>query len=192
VAQHCFNKEIRMKHTILAVCALALGIGMNVARADADKGLYLGAGVGQFNVEVDNLDDAQDTIADFDADDTSLKAFAGYRFNPYFAVELDYIDFGGPEDQGVAVDISGFAPYLVGTLPLGIFELFAQVGYLFYDFDVKAGGAKLSDSTEDLVYGAGAGLVLFDHLDVRVTYEIIDAGDADDANALWLTGAWRF
>ena len=181
-----------MKHIILALCALTLGIGMNVARADADKGLYLGAGVGQFNVQVDNLDDAQDTIANFDADDTSVKAFGGYRFNPYFAVELDYIDFGGPKDQGISIDISGLAPYLVGTLPLGIFELFAQVGYLFYDFDVKGGGASFSDSTEDLVYGAGAGLVLFDHLDVRVTYEIIDAGDADDANALWLTGAWRF
>ena len=47
-------------------------------------------------------------------------------------------------------------------------------------------------SDEDLVYGAGFGLVLFDHLNVRLEYEIIDISDVDDANAAWLTGAWRF
>jgi hypothetical protein len=120
------------------------------------------------------------------------------------SAELAYIDFAGPEDTvsttlgdaNVDVEISGFAPYLVGTLPLGIFELFAKVGYYFYDADVtfSALGQSLSDDTsdEDLVYGAGVGLVLFDHLDARLEYEIIDVSDVETSDALWLTGAWRF
>jgi hypothetical protein len=185
-----------MKHITVLLTALALGMGvMTSANADNEKGLYIGAGLGQFNVEVDDLDDAANTVSEFDEDDTSWKIFGGWRFNPYIAVELDYIDFGGPSSGGTEIAVKGFAPYLVGTLPLGIFELFAQVGYYFYDFDVESSSNAIddfSDSSEDLVYGAGIGLVLFEHLDARLTYEILDAGDADDANALWLSGAWRF
>jgi hypothetical protein len=47
-------------------------------------------------------------------------------------------------------------------------------------------------SDEDLVYGAGIGLTLFDHLHARLEYEIIDISDLDESNALWLSGAWRF
>jgi hypothetical protein len=55
------------------------------------------------------------------------------------------------------------------------------------------GGVEVeSISDEDLVYGAGVGVVLFDHLNARLEYEIIDIADVDDANAVWLTGAWRF
>jgi hypothetical protein len=47
-------------------------------------------------------------------------------------------------------------------------------------------------SDEDLVYAAGVGLVLFDHFNARLEYEIADVSDVEDANAIWLTGAWRF
>ena len=158
-----------MKHIALLLAALALGLGGVAAHADAEKGFYVGVGVGQFNLEIDNLDEAGDAVRDFDEDDTSAKVFAGWRFGPFFALELDYIDFGGPSTETAEVEVKGFAPYLVGTLPLGIFELFAQVGYYFYDFDVSensANGRDFSDSAEDFAYGAGAGLVLFEHLDV--------------------------
>ncbi len=183
---------------VAATLGLALAAGPAMAETDAG-GFYIGAGVGQFNVEIDDLEDLTDQ--DFDSDDTSLKIFGGWRFNPFIGAELAYIDFGGPEDTiniggtdvSTEVEIKGFAPYLVGTLPLGIFELFAKVGYYFYDVDVSASGfGSESESDEDLVYGAGVGLVLFDHLNVRLEYEIIDISDVDDANAAWLTGAWRF
>jgi hypothetical protein len=188
--------------SIAAVLTLALAAAAGPVFADENKGFYLGAGVGEFSLEVDDIEDI--TGANFDSDDTSLKAFGGWRFNPYFAAELAYIDFGGPEDTltlagtpvNADVEISGIAPYLVGTLPLGIFELFAKVGYYFYDVEVTAsgGGVSASDdmSDEDLVYGAGVGLVLFNHLNARLEYEIVDVSDVEDASALWLTGAWRF
>ena len=184
-----------MKRLVLWLTALVLGTGLTVANADENQGFFVGAGLGQFNVEVDNLDEAQDLVSDFDEEDTSWKIFAGWRFAPFFAVELDYIDFGGPSTQGTKFEVAGFAPYLVGTLPLGIFELSARVGYYFYDVDVNFDASQIEDvsqSDEDLVYGAGFGLLLFEHLNLKLEYEIIDLSDVDDANALWLTGAWRF
>jgi hypothetical protein len=187
---------------IAAVWTLALAMAAGPALADENKGFYLGAGVGEFSLEIDDFEDFAGTS--FDSDDTSLKVFGGWRFNPYFAAELAYIDFGGPEDTltvlgipvNTDVEVSGIAPYLVGTLPLGIFELFAKVGYYFYDVEVTAsgGGVSASDdmSDEDLVYAAGVGLVLFDHFNARLEYEIADVSDVEDANAIWLTGAWRF
>jgi outer membrane immunogenic protein len=184
---------------IIAMLSLGLSLAAAPAFADEEKGLYLGAGVGQFSLGIDNFQDI--TGDDFDEEDTSFKVFGGWRFGGFLAAELAYIDFGGPEDTvnilGTPVDaqveISGFAPYLVGTLELGIFELFAKVGYYFYDIDAEAGGVEAdSVSDEDLVYGAGLGVVLFDHLDARLEYEIIDISDVDDADAVWLTGAWRF
>jgi hypothetical protein len=180
----------RISTRVLAI--LSLSFAALAAHAEAEKGVYAGAGVGQFNLEIDNLDDAQDALSDFDSDDTSWKVFAGYRFSPNFAFELDYIDFGGPEDQGVTVDVSGLAPYLIATIPLGIFEISGHLGYYFYDFDVDVSDASFSDSDEDLVYGASVAVILGQRFDLRLMYEIIDISDVDDANALWLSGAFRF
>ena len=184
-----------MKKSILALSLFVLGTSS--AYAAEGGGLYLGAGVGQFNVEVDDIEDATNVAQDFDSDDTTLKIFGGWRFNPFIAVELDYIDLGSPSDTvgglRVEAEINGFAPYLVATLPLGIFEVFGKVGYYFYDVKIDAANQRITDdSDEDLAYGAGIGVVLFDHLNARLEYEIIDISDVDDSNALWLSGAWRF
>ena len=187
------NRTVVAGALIAAFTFLATG----AARADAQKGLYLGAGVGQFNVEVDNLDEAQDVVNNFDSDDTTFKVFGGWRFTPVIAVELDYIDLGAPEDTiagtKVQAKINGVAPYLVATLPLGIFEIFGKVGYYFYDVEFDVGNLDVEDrSSDDFAYGAGVGLTFFEHLNARLEYEFIDISDADTSNALWLTGAWRF
>jgi OOP family OmpA-OmpF porin len=187
-----------IKRSVTMAVAIALGGMSSLTLADDnDSGFYAGAGVGQFNVKIDGVRDVTDTVGDFDADDTTFKAFAGYRFNPYVGVELDYIDLGNPEDtidgRRVNADINGVAPYLVGTLPVGPVELFAKAGYLFYDVQVDIDDLTVQDdSQEDFVYGGGIGLTLFDHLHARLEYEVIDIDDVDDANALWLSAAWRF
>lgn len=166
-------------------------LGASAAWADNDSGLYLGGGIGQFNIEgdVDNVN--------FEGDDDAYKLFVGWRLNKFISFEFDYIDFGTASDSNAGLninaDVKGYAPYVIGTLPLGPFELFAKAGYLFYDFDVEVEGLGSDDSSdEDLVYGVGAGLTLFEHLHARVEYEIIDIGEADDADAIWLSAAWRF
>jgi opacity protein-like surface antigen len=184
-----------MKHIVATAVLVALGT--TPALAENDSGFYAGAGVGRFNVQIDNFGDIPDTIGSFDSDDTTFKAFAGWRFNPYVGVEVDYMDLGNPEDtidaRRVNADVNGVAPYIVGTLPLGPVELFAKAGYLFYDVQVDVDDATVSDdSNEDFVYGGGIGLTLFDHLHTRLEYEVIDIGEFNDANALWLSAAWRF
>jgi opacity protein-like surface antigen len=186
-----------MKRTTLALLLFVLGTSTALAAEDNSGGFYAGAGVGQFNVQIDDVSDAVNTAQGFDSDDTSWKVFAGWRFTPVLAVELDYIDLGAPNESvsGVRLEaqINGVAPYFVATLPLGIFEIFGKVGYYFYDVEFDANDQTVrDDSAEDFVYGAGVGLVLFDHLAARLEYEIIDVSDLDDSDALWLTGAWRF
>ncbi len=196
-----------MNRFVAAATALALSGAWTAANAENDSGFYVGGGVGQFNVQIDDVDDADDAIERLDDDDTAWKAFAGYRFNPYFSIEAAYIDFGGPSDSIDAsgssgdykVEMSGFAPYIIGTLPVGPVELFAKVGYYFYDVDLSVdlddlGGDvfRSSSSEEDLLYGAGVGMTFFEHLHARLEYEKIDSDVVDDADAIWLSGAWRF
>jgi opacity protein-like surface antigen len=174
---------------------LLLGLAAAPAFAENDSGLYIGVGAGQFNVETDSISGAT-----FKGDDTVYKVFAGYRFNPYIGMELDYIDLGAPKDTianvSVETKVNGFAPYLIGTIPLGPIELFGRVGYYFYNVKVTGslGSAvsSIDDSKEDLVYGAGLGITLFDHLHARLEYEMFDLEDTKNSNAVWLSGAWRF
>lgn len=186
-----------MKRSALITSAILIALGSAPAFADENSGFYVGAGVGQFNAKIDNAADVADTVGGFDADDTTMKFFAGWRFNPYVALELDYLDLGNPEDRidsrRVNADVNGFAPYIVGTLPVGPVELFAKAGYLFYDVKVDVDNLRvIDDNTQDFVYGGGIGVTLFDHLNTRLEYEVIDIGAVDDANALWLSAAWRF
>lgn len=197
-----------MKRGLLAATMLTLaGAGSAAYSADNDSGFYVGGGVGQFNVKIDDIDDTNNAIERLDDDDTAWKAFAGYRFNPYISLEAAYIDFGNPNGKASAsgssgdyqVDLSGFAPYVIGTLPLGPVELFGKVGYYFYDVDLRADideplspDFKSSSSDEDLLYGVGVGMTFLDHLHARLEYEKIDSDVIDDADAIWASGAWRF
>jgi OOP family OmpA-OmpF porin len=170
------------------------------AFADNERGLYAGAGVGAFFLKADTVEDITGIVSEFDSDDTSFKVFAGWRFAPYFAMEAAYIDFGGPDDDpggvNIKAEIDGVAPYLIATLPLGPLELYARAGYMFYDLNVEVNGQEagsVSGSDEDLIYGAGLGITLFGRINASLEYEKLDlSGPVDDADAVWLTGAWRF
>jgi OOP family OmpA-OmpF porin len=198
-----------MKSGIVAATLIALSGGMMSAQAQDDnsRGFYVGGGIGQFNVQIDDIDDTDNAIERLDDDDNAWKLFGGYRFNQNFAVEVAYIDFGAPEDTATAsgssgdysVELSGMAPYIIGTVPLGPVELFAKAGYYFYDVKIDAdlddlGGDVFSsdDSGEDFLYGFGVGMTFMEHLNARLEYEKIDADRIDDADALWLSGSWRF
>jgi hypothetical protein len=42
------------------------------------------------------------------------------------------------------------------------------------------------------LYGFGVGMTFFERLNARLEYEKIDSDFVDDADALWLSGQWRF
>jgi len=197
-----------MKRSMLTVALLGLSgmTGVSYA-AENPAGVYLGAGVGQFNVQIDDIDQTDNAIERLDDDDAAWKAFVGYRFGPYFAVEAAYMDLGKPNGRSSAdgssgdyrLRLKGFAPYVIGTLPLGPVELFGKAGYYFYDADIRVDiddplspDVDSSKSDEDFIYGVGIGATFFDHLNARLEYERIDSDVIDDADALWLSASWRF
>ena len=202
------NRSVVLAMAVAGACAGSLACSSAFAQGiENDEGFYIGGGIGQFNVKIDDVDQTDEAIESLDDDDNAWKAFVGWRMNPYFALELAYIDFGRPSDQfetggtsgNYTVDLSGFAPYLIGTIPIGPVELFGKVGYYFYDIDLNVniddptfpdvdGGA----SDEDLLYGFGVGMTFFERLNARLEYEKIDSDLIDDADALWLSGQWRF
>ena len=200
---------MRLSLPALALSALALGGVSAPALADQSlAGPYVGIGWGHFDLKMQNLDDvgtAVNSIAH--SGDDSWKVFAGYRASPYLSFEADYVNFGRPSDSftGTGSDgnyrlrLGGFAPYVVGTLPAGPFELFAKAGYLFYnaklDVNLNAPGTQViesSHSRSSFVYGGGIGITFLDHLNVNAEYDVVRIQNAKDSNALWLSTAWRF
>ena len=199
------------KHISTAVALGSLALACAAPQVLADQspaGPYVGIGWGHFNLKLNNLDDvgtAVNSIAH--SGSNSWKIFAGYRVSPYLSFEGDYINFGRPGDKftGTGSDgnyrlrLSGFAPYVVGTLPAGPIEVFAKAGYLFYnsklDVNLNQPGSQVFESSHSrsaFVYGGGLGITFLDHLNVNAEYDVVRVRDAKNSNALWLSTAWRF
>jgi OOP family OmpA-OmpF porin len=188
---------------------VALAAGPVLAQSDNDRrsdldnpqGAYIGAGVGDFSAavdEIDAIDDVDDVGIDFSDGDNAMKLFGGYRFNRFFGVQADYVDFGessgavSPSVSGTS-DVQGIAPSVVGTLPIGPIELFGRVGMMFYEVDLNlTGGRVVDESGEDLVWGAGIGIDIAERFNVRLEYEEIDIERLDESDAVWLSAAWKF
>jgi opacity protein-like surface antigen len=203
----------RVCRLVASTAALLLGLGVSHSAAAQEpdpSGFYIGAGLGQFDVKIDDLEGVENVLEELDADDSAWKFMLGWRFNPFLSLEADYIDLGAPNGDFDAtgssgqyeVDLAGVAAYVIGTIPIGIFEISGKVGYYFHDADLHVDFDNIgpnngdvfdsSSSSEALTYGVGAGVTLFQKLNAKVEYEFFDIDDVDDAYALWLTGAWRF
>jgi len=194
------------KAVTVAGMLLTLAAGPALAQRDDRaggnrEGFYIGGGVGDFSSavdEIDNLDDVDDVGIDFSDGDNAVKLFGGWNFNRFFAVQGDFVDFGessgfvAPSVSGTS-DVQGFAPSIVGTLPIGPIDLFARVGMMFYEVDLNLTGGRLIDeSGEDLVWSAGIGIDIRDKASLRLEYEEYDIEQLDEADALWLNFAWKF
>lgn len=205
-------QSLTLRSLYHACITLAVATFAGQAMADDnDSGPYVGAGYGQFDVTIENLETAGQAIGDIDTDDGAWKAFFGWRFNKFLSLEADYVDLGNPRgnfdasgsDGDYSVDLSGVSGYVIGTLPITIFELSAKIGYYFHDvkLDVNLdniGGGNgnvlhTDDSGEALVAGVGAGVTFIDHINVLLEYEYMDLEDQlKDAHVLWISAAWRF
>ena len=165
---------------------------------DNPEGLYLGAGLGDFSVTIDEIDDIDDAISDFDTDESSSKYFVGYRFNQFFGIQADLYDFGDSSATLLGRPISskteGYGASVVGTLPIGFVELFARAGLVWYDLEVTTPNIsdRIDESDNDVVYSAGIGFTIVHRVNLQLEYEVFDIGEFDDADAYWLNLSWRF
>jgi hypothetical protein len=181
--------------SLLSIIALLFAADAALAQpGENPRGFYLGAGLGNYEAEIEDVDDAN---FDFDEDDSALRLFAGWRANRFLGVQLDRYDFSeaatAPGLLNVTADTEGWAPSVLGTLPLGPVELYARAGILFYDVEIGVGdGPVFEDSGDDPVYAAGLGLTFVERLALRLEYEVIEISEFDDSEAVWLTVGWRF
>ena len=196
------NKGMTVAGALLALMAVpALAQEDDDRAGDNRSGFYLGGGVGDFSAavdEIDAIDDVDDVGIDFSDGDNAMKIFGGWNFSRFFAVQVDYVDFGessgavSPSARATS-DIQGIAPSIVGTLPIGPVELFARVGMMFYEVDLNlSGGRVVDDSGEDALWSAGIGIDVLDRLNLRLEYEEIDIERLDESDAVWLNVAWKF
>ena len=111
---------------------------------DNESGFYAGGGFGQFDVKIDDFDDVDDTIDGYDSDDTAWKAVRRLAHEPLSRVRGGVRQLGSPDDEilpetDLTVETDGFAPYVVGTFPIGDwFEVFAKAGYYWYSTDCSS------------------------------------------------------
>jgi len=195
--------NLKLTAAVAALMSVALVPAAFAQGQEEVSGFYIGGGAGQFTANIDDVDDVDETVDAWDEDDTAYKFFAGYRLNKFLSFELDYINLGEPSGavvpgRNVDAAVDGFAPYVVGTLPLGqYFEVYGRLGYYFYDAtrgveDGLDNRVQFDEESEDLVYGAGIGANIGEKFNIRAEYEIYELQGLDDADALWLTAAWRF
>ena len=200
-----------MKIFVTASALLSLSMLPPLTHAESDQhnpdGPYLGVGWGRLNLNIRNLSDVGTATTDIvKSNDNAWKGFVGWRFNPYIAVEGAYIDFGRAGDRftatgsngNYAVNMSGFAPFVVGSIPFGPVEVFAKAGSYFYDvkvkvdFDNQNSSLDSTHSRNDFIYGGGLGFTIADHVALRAEYETLDIKNAKNSDAFWLSAAWRF
>lgn len=157
---------------------------------------------------------------------TSWSLFFGYQFSQYFAFEAGYLNFGSfpyryngtvdltgtgagiaPSSFDYTFDFKGYPLSAIGYLPLGpVFDVHARVGLLLANskekFAASAGVARIGDSlsasSQDLFYGAGAGMNLGENWSLTLDWVKYDkVGDGDivaetDLDALSLSVIYRF
>src|SRR4051812_49275200 len=110
---------MKLKPTVMlgALACGAMATGVYAQEQQETSGFYVGAGAGQFNAGIDDVNDVDDAINSWDESDTAYKIFGGYRLNRFLAFELDYINLGKPSGAvvpGFNVDksVDGWAPYV--------------------------------------------------------------------------------
>lgn len=177
------------KSVVLMTGLFALSTGAHAA----DNGIYIGAGVGQAAIKID------DAIAttDFDGEDLGYKVIVGVRPLDWLAFEANYVNFGNPDDTVGGVKLKsegdGFTGFAVGLLALGPVDLFAKAGVISWDAELSNPdfGARAKDDGTDFAYGVGVQFRLLS-LGLRAEYERFDIDNIDDANMLSIGLTYTF
>ena len=149
----------------------------------ADLGnFYVGAGLGVFGVN----------DSGFNADANGWKLMGGWMPLPYVGAELEYIDGGTVKDKGLEIDPTGANLSVKGNFPIGEkFDVFAKLGYFFWDADERFEGISHNDSGSDFSYGIGADFNFTEHFGVMTEYQWFKLENAD--SDMWsLSAFWKF
>jgi len=193
-----------LKRTIASFITVAAMSSAAFSAAAADTGFYGGLGLGRSQSDVN----AGAIAGAKDDKDNVWKAFGGYQFNRYFAVEGGYADLGRASIIGPAgaasFDSQSWQASAVGSLPLteqfAQFALTGKVGVARTSTDVVGNiGATpvvATDHNTDPTYGLGLRYDFTKQIGVRGEWERFRAGGGvfgkSDVDMFTVNGIYRF
>lgn len=159
-----------VRKTLLAAAACAaLPAFAQYGMAPPAAPWYFGFGAGQGHLGVSGTDLTGLNNASVGNTETTYTIRGGYRFSPYWAVEIGYYDLGKYDFHGSsgALNIDGEAKAksvggsLVGILPMNQFDLYGRIGYARSELKVNASSAltptpvNAKDHQNEATYGVG-------------------------------------
>ena len=203
------SKRVKYMKSFLAVLLLASAI-CGSAQAAQSQPWYAGAGIAtdSFSLHATEAERhlpftdpfgnplSQDQYR-FDESTTGYQFFGGYKFNPYIAAELNYVNFGdvkrvgsfnippGTPISGVLDSSTKFQARGLGLSVLGIWpiddtlDMFAQVGMMRWriraPYTLHLNGMEIDSGTgtdwgNNLFLGLG-GTYHWEHVGVRLQYQ---------------------
>ena len=148
------NSAIRITSAALFTASLVTApVALAQSNAERDQsGPYVSGSYGGYKSHGGEFEDENDLLG----------AAVGYQFNPFFALEAEYIDFGNFGEDEVEGKLKGFGLSAVGRLPLtDSFGVYGKAGAFASALDVDAFNA--SETYDEVSPFVGAGV------DFRVT-----------------------
>jgi len=153
----------------------------NVETVNTDAGFYLGLAYGALSHERDR-NTINDNITSDTIDETynEIMLQAGYKFNPYIAIEGRYwyglddsLEGGIAEHFGTIVDVSTdvWGIYLKPMYPAtDALDVYALLGYGSTEYDVEGIEGSLAMSFDGFTWGLGASYAFTENVSVFVDY----------------------
>ena len=186
------------KSRLLVAAASASAFWLSCASA-ADSGFYLGAGAGQAQIKDDTANPNGAGTINFDARETSYKAFGGYRLKAIpildFAGEAGYHYLGKPSrtvlGQNVEYKAQGASAAGLVIFPLGPVDFFGKAGAFYSSIDKNIGGTTSSKTGTSPMYGAGIGFRL-GMFGIRAEYEYFDVSGVNRLQMYSVSGVIQF
>ncbi len=112
--------------------------------------------------------------------DTAWKVFGGYKFTDKLSAEGAYLNLGDIHKNGENSDVSAFAAYGVGTLPVTEqFDVFGKIGAARWNSDNTNG----SESGFSASFGVGAKMNVNETTKLRAEWEKIQDVETSDTDS---------
>lgn len=181
-----------MRRILFTALTLPLTLAVAAPSQAADNGFYLGGSIGRSSIET------EEASLRFDGDDTAWKIIAGLRPLDWLGVEVNYVDFGNPDDTVAGLraeaESTGISAFALGFLAVGPVDLFLKGGLVQWDTTLRSPSLpalSVDDDGTDFAYGAGLQFRVWS-LSVRGEYEVFDIEDIDDTNLFSVGVTWTF
>jgi opacity protein-like surface antigen len=155
------------KWLVSMVAATAMTVSAGALAQSATTGFYIGAEVGQTNV--DGADD-----------DIGFKLLGGYRFHPNIAAEVGYGMLYDKDD----VELTSLEFVAVGMFPINNqFSILGKLGLANVEADTPFG----SEDKTELTWGLGVQFEVSRNLGVRALWQRYETDDAIDFLGIGVT-----